>query len=195
MTDSATSTTQPINEDNIQQWMKSYQECLANLYKGADEAPNGLRKVFLWLKTRNPDLDHIEITYDGGGDSGQVEDICCWSRNPEIPSVVDKVELDGMKEPLPDVYFDGEPEQHTECSLNNATREWEWSQPRNASPENLLDKLAWDLAYGKNPGFEINEGGYGTVRIGVSQDNPDGITVTLSHSERIIETNDYDYEF
>lgn len=189
MTDSANSSIQ------VPGIMQSYMERLAKLSKSADEAANDLRKVFLWLRTRNPDLDHIEITYNGWGDSGQVEDICCWARNPEIPSAVDKLELDGMSEPLPDAFFDGDPRQHQDHSFNPVTREFEWGETKNCAPEQLLDQLAWDLAYGKNPGFEINEGGYGTVRVGVSDDNPDGVTVTLSHSERIIKTNDYDYEF
>ena len=190
MTDSTNSSIQ------VPDIMQGYMKHLAKLSENANEAANGLRKVFLWLKTRNPDLDHIEITYDGCGDSGQVEDICCWARNPAIPSAVDKVELDGMSEPLPDAFFDGNPQQHqTHSFFNPVTQKFERGETKNCAPEQLLDQLAWDLAYGRNPGFEINEGGYGTVRVGVSDDNPDGVTVTLSHSERIIETNDYDYEF
>lgn len=186
MTDTTSALTQDI--------MQRYMDRMTKLAEGANEAANGLRKVFLWLKTRNPDLDHIEISYDGCGDSGQVEDIQCWAINPAIPSL-SKIELKGMGEPLPDEFFDGEPQQHAQHVFNATTGHFEWGHSSNCSPENLLDTLAWDLAYGRNPGFEINEGGYGTVRIGVSTDNPDGITVTLSHSERIIETNDYDYEF
>lgn len=189
MTDTTTSTFEMSN------FMQSFMERLANLSGTADKAANDLRKVFLWLKTRNPELDHIEISYDGCGDSGQVEDIQCWATNPAIPSAVERLELDGMNEPLPDEFFDYEPQKHQPFSYNPTTRGWEHGELKNCAPEQLLDSLAWDLAYGKNPGFEINEGGYGTVRIGVSTDNPDGITVTLSHSERIIETNDYDYEF
>jgi hypothetical protein len=191
MTDSTNSSVQ------IDSSMQTYMEHLAKLSESADEAANGLRKVFLWLKTRNSDLDHIEITYDGCGDSGQIEDICCWAVNPEteIPFSRKNLELDGMSEPLPDAFFDGAPQQHQAHSFNPVTRTFECGKTKNCNPEQLLDQLAWDLAYGKNPGFEINEGGCGTVRVGVSNDNPDGVTVTLSHSERIIETNDYDYEF
>lgn len=190
MTDTTTSTSEMPN------FMQSYMERLAKLSETADKAANDLRKVFLWLKTRNSELDHIEISYDGCGDSGQVEDIECWVINPAIPSAVSKIELEGMGEPLPDEFFDGEPRKKPiYLSYNPVTHDQVQVSSTNCTPEQLLDDLAWDLAYGKNPGFENNEGGYGTVRIGVSADNPDGITVTLSHSERIIETNDYDYEF
>lgn len=175
--------------------VEAYMQRLAELSESANEAASDLRKVFLWLKTRNPKLDRIEISYDGCGGSGQVEDIQCWATNPTAPSTLERVELDGMDEPLPDEFFNAKPRKQRKhqtitCNLTIQSRE-----SRNCTPEQLLDKLAWDLAYGENPGFEINEGGYGTVRIRVSTDNPDGVTVTLSHSERIIETNDYDYEF
>lgn len=58
--------------------------------------------------------------------------------------------------------------------------------------DRLIDGLAWDIAYGQNPGFEINEGGQGTVTCAVV----DGEwTVSLHHEENFIQTNEYKYTF
>lgn len=58
--------------------------------------------------------------------------------------------------------------------------------------EKAIDELAWDLAYGQNPDFEINEGGQGVVQV-LFEDNE--WTVHLHHEENIIQTNDYKYTF
>lgn len=67
--------------------------------------------------------------------------------------------------------------------------------PRNVSADELLSDLGWDLAYGTNPGFEINEGGYGTITVAVSDLDPNEISVTLSHSERYVQTIDTTLSF
>lgn len=181
MTDTANTSAQ---SDNF--WMQ-YNERLKNLKAGADEAANGLRKVFIYLQSLNPDLTKVLIEYDGCGDSGQVENArFLWAADHQEQPIV------GADQPLPD---------EIACGKTKTPGHWVPGQgyvttgePVNASATELIDELAWDLAYGQNPGFEINEGGYGTISIEVSPDDPDRILVSLSHSERYIETTDYEYE-
>lgn len=173
----------------------AYKERLAKYAQGADDAASGLRRVFIYLKTVDPRLDAIEVEYDGCGDSGQVETVHYAAIKPEdqqaLAEAFDTIagqplpkEIAGDKSFTPGRYVPGEGWVTT-------------GEEVSFSAKLLIDELAWDLAYGRNPGFEINEGGYGTVRI--SEDTNDAgepiIRVSLSHSERIIETNDYNYEF
>ena len=56
----------------------------------------------------------------------------------------------------------------------------------------LLDVVGWDIAYGSHPGFEINEGGQGTIDC---QKNEDGVwTLSIHHEENIIQTECTEYE-
>ena len=61
-----------------------------------------------------------------------------------------------------------------------------------------------DIAYGLNPGFENNEGGYGTILVGfledtclATYDDPDAepqLRLRVEHHEIIQDTNDYEYD-
>lgn len=52
-----------------------------------------------------------------------------------------------------------------------------------------LQDFVWAIAYQQSPGFEINEGGFGTLTWDLRTD-----TITLEHSNRYLETNDYLWE-
>lgn len=47
-----------------------------------------------------------------------------------------------------------------------------------------IREFGWLLAYHQHPGFEINEGGYGTLEWDIAAD-----TINLDHADRVIETN------
>ena len=54
-----------------------------------------------------------------------------------------------------------------------------------ALPDDLCTKLgdfAWSVAYHQHPGFENNEGGYGTLTWNVTADS-----ITLDHADRYVE--------
>lgn len=173
----------------------AYKERLAKYAQGADDAASGLRRVFIYLKTVDPRLGAIEVEYDGCGDSGQVETVHYAAIKPEDQQALAEAFDTLEDQPLPDDVAGGR--QHTPGHFVPGKGWVTTGQTVNFSAAQLIDELAWDLAYGRHPGFEINEGGYGTVRI--TEDTNDAgepiIRVSLSHSERIIETNDYDYEF
>lgn len=46
-----------------------------------------------------------------------------------------------------------------------------------------LEDFAWSFAYEHHPGFENNEGGYGTLTWDISADS-----ITLDHAERYVES-------
>lgn len=162
--------------------MTNFSSYLQDYYNGIntrrETAAHGLRKIFLHLKQHCPQLQRIEITYDGCGDSGQVETILFW----DGANVFDPPQ-DLMNDPLPTTVV--------EQSLP-------YSPELNISAEQALDQYAWDIAYGQNPGFEINEGGYGTITIETELDADltlEDIKVHLEHCERVEHVDEYNYEF
>ena len=52
-----------------------------------------------------------------------------------------------------------------------------------------LQDFVWTIAYQQSPGFENNEGGFGTLTWDLKTDK-----IILEHSNRYLETNDYVWE-
>ena len=52
-----------------------------------------------------------------------------------------------------------------------------------------VEDFAWDFAYALNPGFENNEGGYGSLEWNLQNDK-----ITISHSNRYVESDTTEYE-
>ena len=173
-----------------------YRNHLAKIDNAKGDAATELRTLYLYLRSQYPDLRYIEVEYEGSGDSGQVDSIF-YGANKESEHVApfsylkDKAEVDDAQ-PLPDAVAKGREHQPGEWQPGVG---WVKTGERsNITAEQLISQLAWDLAYGQNPGFEINEGGFGKVNIAADEDDPSLVRVSLSHSERITETNDYEYE-
>lgn len=171
--------------DNFEATMqKYYEQRKEELRTGVDK----LRAVFLYLKGLHPELQRIEIEYDGCGDSGQVGYIAYYS------GPTSKLEIDDSQ-PLPDVLANGRRSRRGKWISGQGYVEDE--ADINISASDLLQDRGWDVAYGQNPGFEINEGAYGTITISSEINNPvapNDVDVKLEHSERYIETTDYSYE-
>lgn len=147
-----------------------------------------LRAIFAWLRDKYPELKRIEINYDGSGDSGQVESIH-FSKDPST-SWGAGIEVHDSAV-LPDEINCGHTSRDGHWDFER--REWIYTSPgRNESIREALDRIGWDIAYGQNPGFEINEGGFGTVAVFLCEDE---VMVELKHSERVEITNDYSYDF
>ena len=168
-----------------------YRNHMAKIASAADDAVTGLRTLFLYLRTQNPELQYIEIEYDGCGDSGNVESIFYGGNQTTDHVAPFSVDVSD-DQPLPDEVAQGRTHQPGEWQPGVG---WVTTgKPANVTAERLISDLAWDLAYGQNPGFEINEGGYGKIVITADEWDPSTVRITLSHSERIIHTNDYEYE-
>jgi hypothetical protein len=179
-------TTSPIGA-YVSEYMRKHYETLGD---SQQQAVTALKAIFAFLHAKYPDLRVIEISYNGSGDSGQVEDI---TFNPTWRLAVEaKVEIDD--EEMPDELCFGRTHQGGHWDLERT--EWIADKPdANIKLMALLDDFAWDLAYGQNPGFEINEGGFGEIVISGDSDNPEDIQIELAHHERVESTNDYDYSF
>lgn len=52
-----------------------------------------------------------------------------------------------------------------------------------------VETFGWDFAYALNPGFENNEGGYGSLEWNLETDK-----INVSHSTRYVESDTTDYE-
>jgi hypothetical protein len=168
-----------------------YRNHLSSIASAADDAAAGLRTLFLYLRAQNPELHYIEVEYDGCGDSGEIESIFYGGKQTADDVAPFSVDISDDC-PLPDEVAQGRTHQPSEWQpgVGSVTT----GEPANVTAEKLISDLGWDLAYGRNPGFEVNEGGYGKIVITADEEDPSVVRITLSHSERIIETNDYEYE-
>lgn len=165
--------------------LEQYYEQLNNRI---DQGILQLREIFQYLRAKYPDLSAIKITYEGIADSGQVEDIQYESTNLKDGYV----HVDDSEE-LPDELAMGRKSRAGHWCMD--TRKWITKHPdRNESIAEALDRTGWDIAYGKNPGFENNQGGFGTLSISIDlSDTASEPEITLEHSERVETTNDYVY--
>jgi hypothetical protein len=176
---------------STQDFAAIYRNHLSKVASAANDAATGLRTIFLYLRAEYPDLQYIEIEYDGGGDSGQIDSI--FYGGDKTSDYVAPFSVDvSDNQPLPD-----------EITQERTHQPGEWQpgvgwvdtgERTNVTAERLISDLGWDLAYGCHPGFEINEGGCGRIVIRADEDDPAMVRVSVSHSERIIETSHYEYE-
>jgi hypothetical protein len=154
------------------------------------QVADNLRRLFLYLISIDPSITTLEVTYEGSGDSGQIESIDLMAGN----TILGKQCLD---EVLPDGTVDDHYLKHKHWQAGQG---WvtDTGKP-NKTAGDMLDELAWDLAYSSNPGFEINEGGYGTVLIEYvpsdDEDEDDTVTVSLEHNNRYVEVSTETFEF
>lgn len=159
---------------------------LADLKLRSTEAADGLRKIFIYLTALQPQLCRIEISYDGCGDQGQVEDISFYDSDGKRCNVE-------SHSPLPDDICNGR-----KSNAGHWVTDQGWTadpNPVNVTADTLLSDFGWNLAYGQNPGFEINEGGCGTISIFNPDKEPGQVCVSLCHSERYMQTTDFEYYF
>lgn len=176
--------------------MTSLGELLTESANRVDRAASSLKSILEWLYKEH-DVDAFTIEYEGSGDSGAIDAISLYNNyDPDKlcggdPKTVNR--LDSIKIPL-DVYayiptrWSPEDKRMVECD------------PIQVTVNDALSDLGWDLAYGKNPGFEINEGGYGTVTAVIRHNTspqlpPRTVEITLDHNERVTEIASYSYEF
>lgn len=167
------------------------------------EAIVSLRKTFLYLHGANPELNKISIRYYGSGDSGSVDEVKFFGK-PPADRPYSEPDLDAESFPL------SKPMPVEIIDAPARTTRWDPDEQRvvdvparNQTPDEILDRTAWDLAYGENPGFEINEGGYGDVIVTFRDeyepsDTPPteaDILVRLEHKEIVETTNDYEYDY
>ena len=126
----------------------------------ADEALP-LNKAALFDALAAAGITGVLVTFDGAGDSGQIEAI--------------------------DATRDQAPAELPAAAIAIATPDWDGSglQRRQCSVRDAIEALAYAFLEETHDGWEINEGAYGEFRFDVAER-----TVELDYNERI-ETSEY----
>lgn len=109
-------------------------------------------KPALIAKLRSMGVESVEMTYDGENDSGQIEPPIAYDSNKQT------VDLNRPWCPPLDV----DTSRQDDCILASS-----------------LTDFAWDLLAVHHDGFEINDGGYGTIVVHVEDS-----LVTIDHNAR-----------
>lgn len=120
-------------------------------------------------------IESFVVTFDGGGDSGQVEDPCDF--NPEKS----KEELDVL---LSKVVEGAKISDGTRWGPNGSEELWKYDPTLNE----LISSLCYDTLESVYGGWEINEGSHGTFTFDVKKRK-----VILDFNERVIEDNHTQY--
>lgn len=123
-------------------------------------------KATLFGKLAAARITHVTVTFDGGGDSGQIEDICAFRGEILVDLPEGEMELTQLH------YGSAEP---TVQSL--ATSE-------------VIESLCYDLLRQKHAGWENNEGGWGEFTFNVVENS-----IELDMNVRIETSESYGYEW
>jgi hypothetical protein len=124
--------------------------------------------LFDVLKDKN--VKTFSVSFDGGGDSGQIEDVDLDNK------ILDEV-IEGAS-------------VSKGCVWDNETNKSVKKMSENATVREIIDTICYDVLEQTCGGWEINEGSYGTFTFDVSKRK-----VSLDFNERIIETNHTEYSF
>lgn len=107
----------------------------------------------------------VSVEFDGSGDSGQIGDILAWN------AAGDTIPLPSGRQPQLAAPLPGNPP--VEIIFHDA-----------------IETLAYDYLEETHPGWEINDGAFGTFVFDVS-----ARTITLEHNERYTEVSTTSHEF
>lgn len=116
---------------------------------------------------REAGVKSVEIEFDGYGDSGNIEGIAY------TPPADGKAEVDDS------------PHEVTDWSQSGPER-----KVRNYTLDELVEEVCYSLLGSWHPGWEINEGSYGTFRIDAEADS-----IALTFNQRIESVETYDEEY
>lgn len=112
-------------------------------------------KLILMRELTTAGITRVDIDYDGEGDEGQINGITMYAG--------DKL-LDALDEPRP-----------LQICINEQLQTFtSWHQ--------CIDELVWSILCEYHAGYEINDGGFGTVTIDVTND-----LITIDHNDRVID--------
>jgi hypothetical protein len=119
------------------------------------------------LKTQG--ITHVTAEYEGGGDSGGVETVTALPDNVDLDSVQVTMPVTGQ------VHRDGEWVEETRDETMSLT--------------NAVHQFVYDVLRAYYPGWEINDGGRGTVTI-----DAEAGAAKLDHTMFYTESNDYEHD-
>lgn len=106
-------------------------------------------------------IAYVIVTFDGSGDSGQIEDVSAFADGVVVDMPVTEAEI--------------------------STPSWDGSgfESRNLRLHDAIEQLAYDLLEETHDGWEINEGAYGEFSFDVA-----GNAIRLDYNERV-ETTEF----
>jgi len=108
----------------------------------------------------------VTVTFDGCGDSGQIESVDARNAHGDVALPDDRIET--------------------------ASAPWEGTEPerRTLSVGKAIEEMAYRFLEQTHGGWENNEGAYGEFTFDVA-----ARTITLDYNERYIETENHEHEF
>ena len=174
-----TATSGEFGTGRSDEWMEQYQaqqnadrERTAELTKYEAQLIASIAEA---LEASVPLFKELYVGYEGSGDQGEDCDI--------------SVELERGYEPTMKTSWG------TPCWTDEQNEEFRAREKAayDLLPSDLIswmDEICWSLAYQQHPGFEIDDGGFGTIT--VKRDEAGVMKVSLEHTDRIESTEEYE---
>jgi hypothetical protein len=157
------SKTEPVQMPKFDNIMEQIQ---ANQLKKADMVKLNAKALFDTLSRTRVAI--IEVTFDGCGDSGQVEEVDCSDAKGK-----------GMGEAPLKKIVKGSLEDRS-CHWDSKKGEMVERSSGEGNVRAIVEQICYDKLSANHGGWEINEGSYGTFRFDVA-----GRKVTLEYNERV----------
>ena len=123
-------------------------------------------------------IEKIEVTFDGCGDSGQIEDITCITKDGG------DVDLKAIK--VGKVKFIRGYQYNGDGTMKPVT------EIRESNFEEVIEEICYNMLEKSHGGWEINEGSYGTFTFDFATGK-----VHLEYNERVtsVETSELEFDF
>lgn len=136
------------------------------VYERRSESVHPANKKALFDALAAAKITQVIVTFDGYGDSGQVEDISALSGGETVDLPTGEINIARAVWGREDI---------TESTM---------------SVEDAVEQLAYDFLSETHPGWENNDGAYGEFTFDVETE-----TITLDHNERYTATESYEHTF
>ena len=127
------------------------------------------------LRAAIPDFRSLDINYEGSGDSGERCDVTIYLDNPP------RFDAQGERRATTEAEYKAYSTAQSEANKLIAGDLYDW-----------LDETCWAIAYNQYPGFEINEGGFGSIRVEPTNEDEfaSPLVMRITHTERVERTLD-----
>lgn len=141
---------------------------------------------------RSIGIAKLDVSYYGGGDSGQVEE---YNATPQITNISEyhvfqyglRSQITYGHRALTDPYF------QPQCSA----AVWNYSQLDSSlkpvSLSSAVEEIWYTLLEHYFPGWEINEGSFGNLIFVIDPDQ-EGVYVSLDHNQHFLETTNHQFD-